>query len=154
MKKTGLLFILSAITLFSCSDKEVDLSPVDILTGGREKTWKVAEFFFSGQDAVLTQECYSDDTAKFSKGNPLDSLNKSSFYTYSKNEKKCGITDDDFSYFFHISSDRKSIFFNVDDRWDIIKFETDDFIIQTPDQQRRLRFVQKDSDTDSTIIGG
>ena len=145
MKKTGLLFILSAVTLFSCSEKTVELTPVDILTGGREKTWKVAEYFYSGQDAVQNQECFSDDTAKFSKGGDTTKFNGSSYYTYQKNAHKCGLVDDDFTLSFHLSTDKKSIFFDVDDRWDIIKFETDDFIIQTPDQLRKLRFTPKDT---------
>lgn len=147
MKKTGLIFILSAITLFSCSEKEVDLSPVDILTGGREKEWKVAEFFFSGEDAVQTQECYSDDTATFSKGNPLDSLNKESYYTYHKNEKKCGLIDFDESLPFHVSDDRKSIIFGANVQWDILKFEPTEFIMQTPDGLRRVRYVYTNPNT-------
>lgn len=145
MKKNGLLLILSTLTLFSCSEKTVDLSPVDILTGGRVKVWKFAEWHISGEDVIKTMPCYSDDTATFSKGDPLDSLNKSSFYKYKVNDLKCGLTDVDEYYPFHVSSDRKSIIFGENDEYQILELDAKVFVMQKPDGSRRMRLIPKDS---------
>jgi hypothetical protein len=153
MRKTGLLFILSALTLFSCSEKEVKLTPMDILTGGKTKEWKITEHFFSGVDNYQEYDCYKLHTAVFSKGNPTDSAYLGPVYTWKKNAEnnpECGLTNFDEEANFEISEDGKRVIFNNFVIWDIVILEHNEVYLITPDKQRRIRYENKDSDSDNT----
>jgi hypothetical protein len=143
MKKYVSLLIISALTLFSCSEKSVDLTNVDILTGGKEKEWVFEEFFISGENVVETQECYKDDTAIFSKGNQNDTLYSGPVYTWKKNAIKCGITDEDWVSDFFVTDDGKQLLFeNRTESWNIDVLDSKQIILHSthnPDVKMKLK---------------
>lgn len=59
--KTYVYFLFLSLAFFSCKDKEVDLLPIDILTGGSTKDWYIETFqinddFFEPEDLFMTNE--------------------------------------------------------------------------------------------------
>ena len=117
MKKYSIiLFILYAT--FSCTnEKSVDLSAINMLTGGKSKEWKFVEWM-DGNTNRLDDDCFKDDTALFSKGDPeskSDTLQRSS-YTWKKNELKCGLTDKDLIFKITLLDDEKTLYIE-NEKW-------------------------------------
>lgn len=149
--KSVLLSLFLLLIFSSCEKKEVKLSPMDTFTGGKEKEWLIAENYYSGTNVTELEECYRDDTAVFSKGDPgEDKLIP--IYRWRKNEKKCSTTDDDLKLYFIL--DGNTIIFGdqdilngaAGDVWNIEKAESTEIIISQDkgtDNERRLRFLPK-----------
>ena len=102
MKKIIILFSLfSATFLNSCSkiETEIDLLPIDYLTAGNIKTWKLSYYTENGQDRML--DCLSDDTFIFRK--------KEGKYEWIKGPKVCVGGDKDLVFDFKLSPDAKTL---------------------------------------------
>ncbi len=146
-----LLFIVLLFITSACEKKEVKLSRIDTFTGGKEKEWLIVENFFSGINVTEMEDCYSDDTAVFSKGD--ESQDKLiPIYKWKKNEKKCSGLDDDLSLYFTLSGntvifgDQDILTTGAGDVWDIDKAENSEIIISQnkgTNDERRLRFIPK-----------
>jgi hypothetical protein len=103
MKK--FFFILATIaTLASCTpiETEVQLMPIDYLTAGNIKKWKLT--LFKNAEVDQLTECIKDDTFTFSK--------KDGKYGWNKGENKCYSEDVDTSFDFKLSPDGSSITIN------------------------------------------
>lgn len=105
------LLLVSTIG-FSCSNNSIEIFErkenekqkiYEMIAGINGKEWKLQEFHISGLDLVSDQYCYSDDTFLFGKRSIRDSLNVHFRFDYTvtqkKNNKKCGIPDDDYIIF-------------------------------------------------------
>lgn len=168
MKKTVLLFILSAITLFSCSEKGIELTTIDTLTGGREKEWEFVEYSYKGID-ILSQPCDKDDTALFSKGN-ADSTHKGPYFKHLKNKIKCsspgtGLEDKDTYLPFSLLPNSQILFGEkgpddqggVGNIWNIIDVNSEEVILHQMESGVKTRVLHLKTKTpisnDSTIVG-
>ena len=103
MKKI-LCFICTCSVLWSCTpiENEVQLMPIDYLTGGNEKNWKLVQF----RNAEINQflDCLKDDKFTFYKN--------SSKYNWTKGESKCYEDDNDVSYDYKLAVDGSTISIN------------------------------------------
>ncbi len=104
MKKITIFACIVLILLnFSCEkETELDLVPIDYLTAGNMKTWKLSYYKEKGKDVLL--DCYKDDTFYFNK--------KTKLYSWNINEIKCFDNDSNQSFPFEISEDNKSLKIN------------------------------------------
>ncbi len=104
MKKiTNFACIVLILLNFSCEkETELDLVPIDYLTAGNMKTWKLSYYREKGKDVLL--DCYKDDTFYFNK--------KTKLYSWNINEIKCFDNDSNQSFPFEISEDNKSLKIN------------------------------------------
>jgi hypothetical protein len=91
-------------TLASCtpSETEVQLMPIDYLTAGNIKTWKLT--LFKNAEVDQLTDCIKDDTFTFTK--------KDGKYGWKKGENKCYSGDIDASYDYKLSPDGSSITIN------------------------------------------
>ncbi len=104
MKKiTNFAGIVLILLNFSCEKETVlDLVPIDFLTGGNMKVWKLSYYKENGKDVLL--ECYKDDTFYFNK--------KTKMYSWNVNEIKCNNNDSNQSFKFELSEDNKFLKIN------------------------------------------
>ncbi len=124
---------------------------MDTFTGGKQKEWLIAENFFSGVDVTKMEDCYSDDSVIFSKGDESEDK-LIPIYRWLKNAKKCSGLDEDLKLYFFLTG--KTIIFGdqdvltngTGDIWNIDKAENTEIILSqnkgTADE-RRLRFIPK-----------
>ncbi len=103
MKKIFLI-LASLATLASCTpiETEVQLMPIDYLTAGNTKKWKLTQFKNAEVDQLT--DCIKDDTFTFSK--------KDRKYNWKKGESKCYSEDLDASFDFKLLPDGSAITIN------------------------------------------
>jgi hypothetical protein len=102
--KKFLFHLVTGFILWSCTstEKEVQLMPIDYLTAGNAKTWKLVKFKTAEIDQL--SECLKDDEFIFYK--------KSQIYEWKKAALKCYAEDEDISLEYKLSADGKSLTFN------------------------------------------
>lgn len=103
MKKILFLWIAGSI-LWSCTpiEKEVQLMPIDYLTAGNAKNWKLVQF--KNADIDQLSECLKDDVFSFHK--------KSGKYEWTKGESKCYSEDQDISFDYKLTVDGSKLTIN------------------------------------------
>lgn len=103
MKKIFLI-LASLVTLASCTpiETEIQLMPIDYLTGGNSKTWKLT--LFKNAEVDQLTDCVKDDTFSFNK--------KDGKYEWKKGESKCYSEDVDTSFDFELTPDGSAITIN------------------------------------------
>lgn len=107
MKKLLSLFLL-VLVVWGCETREVDLMPIDLVTGGKEKEWKLTEYSANGKNSVETDPCLKNATIFFSKGNPQADYPGPYYQLRTSPEvPRCGpgATNDPFEYIFFIADD-------------------------------------------------
>lgn len=103
MKKISLLLAtISLITACTPIEKEIQLMPIDYLTAGQTKTWKLTQFKNAGTDQLV--DCLKDDTFTFRK--------KEGKYEWSKGESKCYTEDTDAVFDFKLTADGSTLVIN------------------------------------------
>lgn len=103
MKKN---FGLISIYLLLCScapvENEVELMPIDYLTSGNIKSWKLIQYKVSEINQFV--DCLKDDKFTFYK--------KSGKYDWTKGESKCYEDDNDVSFDYKLAVDGSTISIN------------------------------------------
>jgi len=103
MKKISLLLAtISLITACTPIEKEIQLMPIDYLTAGQTKTWKLTQFKNAGMDQLV--DCLKDDTFTFNK--------KEGKYDWTKGESKCYTEDTDAVFDFKLNTDGSTLVIN------------------------------------------
>lgn len=103
MKKISMLLAtISLITACTPIEKEIQLMPIDYLTAGQAKTWKLTRFKNAEIDQLV--DCLKDDTFTFRK--------KESKYDWSKGENKCYTEDKDAIFDFKLAADGSTLVIN------------------------------------------
>lgn len=97
-----LLATISMLTACSPIEKEIQLMPIDYLTAGQTKTWKLTQF--KNADIDQLADCLKDDKFTFRK--------KDSKYEWSKGESKCYTEDTDAVFDFKLSADGSTLVIN------------------------------------------
>lgn len=97
-----LLATISLITACTPIEKEIQLMPIDYLTAGQAKTWKLTRFKNAEIDQLV--DCLKDDTFTFRK--------KESKYDWSKGENKCYTEDKDAIFDFKLAADGSTLVIN------------------------------------------
>lgn len=158
------LFFIASL-LGSCDKKEVQLSPIDTFTGGKEREWLIVENFYSGQNVTASEDCYKDDTAIFSKGDTDEDM-RFPIYIWKKNNVKCEPNEQDVKLFFVLKEDLSAITFysyidggNLDpqfgDTWNIDLAENSEIRLSQgkgTSDERRLRLVPYKASGDSSSV--
>lgn len=76
-----LLFILLGFIMSACEKKEVDLMPVDILTGGNSRTWEIIAFEVDGESVLDADPCLSNQMIFYKNGmNEVDPGYNGAYY--------------------------------------------------------------------------
>jgi hypothetical protein len=96
MKKISLLLATLSF-MVSCTpvEKEIQLMPIDYLTAGNIKVWKLTQF--KNADMNQLTDCIKDDLFTFSK--------KEGKYKWNKGESKCYSEDVDVVFDYKLTSD-------------------------------------------------
>lgn len=103
MKKISILLAtISLITSCIPIEKEIQLMPIDYLTAGQAKTWKLIRFKNAEIDQLV--DCLKDDTFTFKK--------KEGKYDWSKGENKCYTEDKDAVFDFKLAADGSTLVIN------------------------------------------
>jgi hypothetical protein len=103
MKKISLLLVtLSFITSCTPIEKEIQLMPIDYLTAGLSKTWKLPQFKNAEIDQLT--DCIKDDTFTFKK--------KAGEYEWKKGESKCYTEDVDAVFSYKLTADGSALTIN------------------------------------------
>ncbi len=97
-----LLATISLITACTPIEKEIQLMPIDYLTAGQAKTWKLTRFKNAEIDQLV--DCLKDDAFTFRK--------KESKYDWSKGENKCYTEDKDAVFDFKLAADGSTLVIN------------------------------------------
>lgn len=103
MKKISLLLVtLSFITSCTPIEKEIQLMPIDYLTAGSTKIWKLTQFKNADMDQLT--DCLKDDTFTFKK--------KVGEYEWEKGESKCYSEDVDAVFNYKLTTDGSTLTIN------------------------------------------
>ena len=103
MKKISLLFV-TLLFIASCTpiEKEIQLMPIDYLTAGNTKIWKLTEF--KNADMNQLTDCIKDDRFTFEK--------KTGRYGWKKGESKCYSEDVDVVFDYKLTADGSTLSIN------------------------------------------
>jgi hypothetical protein len=115
--------------LYACSSSEgVALLPIDELTGGNEKVWRLSYYSENGKDALAT--CYKDDTFTFSKTTQL--------YLWNKGNAKCFANDNNINIKFTLGEDFKTLYLDGIE-WKITKLNSSALEIEATLQSNKIK---------------
>jgi hypothetical protein len=103
MKKIS-LFLVTLLITASCTsfEKEIQLMPIDYLTAGNTKIWKLTQF--KNADIDQLTDCIKDDTFIFKK--------KTGQYEWKKGESKCYSEDLDALFNYKLTADGTTLTIN------------------------------------------